>query len=422
LLTLEIFSEIWARRFAFVLAIMGSGMGWLQLAFGWFPIPDIYPIDLWLIDAYVFFGFSTFPHFSAIVALLGFQLTFFLRFLKTSSIRHWMAAVLCGVLIQPINPYLPLLGDLGVLGAAIVKWTQSKKVAWSELLAVIVLGTSQTPYFFFNLHVIRNDPIWVQFSQQALTLSPPLSYYLPAFGLLWLLAALGVFNLFRTKAVQPGTGALILWAASAIPLSFLPFVFQRRFLFALSLPVGFLAAEGIRSSLFPWFANAVKSWTHQSRQIMGWMLVFVNSLTSIYLSLGGALLATTRPESLFDSVDLVRASNWLADNGTVEDVLLSSEITSRNITSRTGMTSYLGHPVETIYYDRKTREVADFFAGEWTEDQRAEWLVSTCVKWVVISPDERENGIEGFHLAGSKLAYQSGQVNVLEIIEPARCD
>jgi hypothetical protein len=156
--------------------------------------------------------------------------------------------------------------------------------------------------------------------------------------------------------------------------------------------------------------------------ILGWAVVFISSLTSIYLSLGGALLASTRPESLFDSVDLVQASNWLAEKGTVEDILLSSEITSRNITSRTGMTSYLGHPVETIYYDRKTREVADFFAGEWTEDQRAEWLVSTCAKWVVISPDEREVGEEDLTLAGSTLAFASGEVRVFQLPVAGSCD
>ena len=77
----QIFPDRFWARTAFMLAALGSGLGWLQLILNWTPGP-ITPIDFWLIDDYVFFSLSVFPHFAFVTAAMCTALCLWLDFLE----------------------------------------------------------------------------------------------------------------------------------------------------------------------------------------------------------------------------------------------------------------------------------------------------------------------------------------------------
>jgi len=77
----RIFQEIFWARTAFLLAALGSGLGWLQLIFNW-TSSQITPIDFWLIDDYVFFSLSVFPHFAFVTFGMCIALTRWLDYLE----------------------------------------------------------------------------------------------------------------------------------------------------------------------------------------------------------------------------------------------------------------------------------------------------------------------------------------------------
>ncbi len=81
----QIFSNLYWARVAFLLAALGSGLGWLQLIFNW-TSSKITPIDFWLIDDYIFFSLSVFPHFAFVTAGMCIALSLWLDFLKKAAL------------------------------------------------------------------------------------------------------------------------------------------------------------------------------------------------------------------------------------------------------------------------------------------------------------------------------------------------
>ena len=107
----RVFDEARWQRIAFLLAVFGSGLGWLQLMTGWVP-GAITPIDFWLIDAYFFFGLALFPHFSFVTALLCLAFAFYLDFLRAANWTRiaWIGTL--SILAQFVNPIAFALVDV----------------------------------------------------------------------------------------------------------------------------------------------------------------------------------------------------------------------------------------------------------------------------------------------------------------------
>jgi hypothetical protein len=106
--------------------------------------------------------------------------------------------------------------------------------------------------------------------------------------------------------------------------------------------------------------------------------------------------------------------DWLAKNGTSEDVVLASEPTSQLVAIRTPLRLYFGHEVETLHFDEKSQEVERFYRGE----QAPVWLQAKGITWVILGPHETEwRGIP-LEPAGVEIAYQNSLVTIYRITYP----
>lgn len=418
------FENVFSRRVSFLLAVAGSGLGWLQLIFGWVPQVDISPIDYWLISAYPFFGLITFPHFAAMLTFLVGQIALFLSYLRRPSFWKLFFVILFGISIQPLNPYLLLLGDIALLGAVVVqgvqKWQRVPRFRGNilsslrcfKLYPLFIIALSQLPWLVYSFYIVRSDPIWQGFTSQALTLSPPPLYLFWGFGLLWVFAIIGVWTIFRHEFTL-SFGAALLWLVSAVLLSYAPVVFQRRFLFGITIPLGILGTEGISKSILPWLERVLsKRFAHHGKSII-WFVVALTMISSFYLSLGGALYASTRPPELFDTKEMIAAADWLLQNATADDVLLTSEATGRMFAQRTGLTVYIGHPIETLDYKNKSKLVDAFFSGEAGLNQ----LPACGCQWLIYGPAEKDLGTIFAEQDRLSVAYRN-QEYVIFRIEP----
>ena len=188
----QCFVDVGWRRVAFLLAALGAGLGWLQLIFGWLPQKDISPIDFWLIDGFIFFGILALPHISAVTALLSAMLVGGISYQRRPALWKWIAVALAAIVIQTIQPYAPVLADVGLMGAFAVLWLLRGRVDRKELVFLVSLAVIQVPLLAYNAGILTAGPYWRAFVSQNVTLSPPLSYYLWGYGLLWLFAILGV--------------------------------------------------------------------------------------------------------------------------------------------------------------------------------------------------------------------------------------
>jgi len=398
LLAAQCFVGIAWRRLATLLAAFGAGLGWLQLSLGWLPQADISPVDFWLIDGYIFFGILTLPHLSAVTALLVAMLVSGLSFLRSPAWWKWLVAALAALTLQAFQPYAPLLADIALVGAILAAWLQRRRVRWGELGFLLALGLCQLPLLVYNAGVLTADPLWRSFIDQNVTLSPPPVYYLWGYGLLWLLAAIGAVawllrivrqaQTWRDSPELPSLAAALAWVVAALMLAYAPFALQRRFMHANILPLSLLAVAGIKEVIHPWLEKRAPHWLAQRSRLWVVLLVVFVSLSSIVLALGNSLYVLSRPAALFDPVELVRAADWLEAHAGQDDVVLSTERSGQLIAARAGLPVYLGHPIETLDYERKTGRVAALYRGE---DMGA-WLAGSGVRWVLFGPYEQVLG------------------------------
>jgi hypothetical protein len=378
-LTRQIFQNIFWARVAFLLAALGSGLGWLQLIFN-LTSSRITPIDFWLIDSYVFFSLSVFPHFAFITGATCIALSLWLDYLRNLTKMNIVWITLIAILVQFTNPIAFATIDAGLLGAMFFSWWNIRKNHMMHIIALCIIAIAQVPLLVYNVIVLSHDPLWSQYTSQHQTLSPPPDYYLWGFALFWPFAIWGAIYAFREKSIY--LGMAIFWIFAGFSLAYAPLYTQQRFLQNITVPLAILATQGLMACFNQQATQNVslKNWKQNSVIVF----VFLASLSSIQLSLGRTLYLQTYPEKFFYPASLEQAADWLRENAHYNDFVLASEETSQILAQKAGVRVYFGHEMETLNYNAKLMNVQAFFKGESPE------LARKPIKWVVYGPMERK--------------------------------
>ena len=376
----RIFADHFWTRIAFLLAVFGSGAGWLQLIFHWDP-GLITPIDFWFIDAYFFFSLTLFPHFAFALTGMSIACLFWLNYLETHHWRNLMGFAITAILVQFTNPIAFAVVDMGIAGAMLFTGWRERRIPWRDVGALAVLAFVQLPLLAYYFFVLTRDPNWSQYTIQNQTLSPPPIYYLWGFVLLWPFALAGSFVAVRTKL--PVLGMAVFWAMAAFLLAYAPFYIQRRFLLGITIPLTILAIWAMRE-LVETFTQKHPTWARwRTSAVMSF--VFLASFSSIYLSIGQALYLRTYPKEFFYPASVDEAAKWLSQNAKANDFVLASKQTSQIIAQKTDLRVYFGHEMETLAFDAKQEEVKSFYNGSKSDA----WLKNAKVSWVIYGPLER---------------------------------
>jgi hypothetical protein len=384
---------------AFFLAVLGSGLGWLQLILGWIP-GEITPIDFWLIDAYVFFSISLFPHFSFQITLMVLSFLLYLEFLEAP---HWKwigCVIAAGLLLQMVNPASLLVVDFALLVCTLIYWFREKSLRRTYALALVTIALLQVPLLAYNTSILMGDPVWSQFTAQNLTLSPPPVYYLLGFGLFWPFVGISTVNAFHKR--DAALLGLLAWVACAFVLAYIPLNMQRRFLLGITIPLGLLTADGLRLSFA--FVERKIAFIRSHLGPLLLLFVFIVSISSVYLALGNSIWMQTHPTGSFYPAALDPALVWLRENAGQDDVVLADASTSRMVAQRAGLKVYIGHPMETLQYEAKRTSVRQAY-------QNGDFSAMP-VDWVIYGPYETEFAPDfhaGMHLS---LEYQNQNVNI----------
>ncbi len=140
--------------------------------------------------------------------------------------------------------------------------------------------------------------------------------------------------------------------------------------------------------------------------------------SSLYISTGGALYASLRPPNLFDPASLVDAVDWLGEHAGTGDAVMASERSGLLIPPRTGLQTYIGHPIETLDYAEKALMAEAFYAeGGMTIEERRQLLASCGCDWVMLGPYESqdENTVALDLPMELTLAYQGVSVSIYQV-------
>jgi hypothetical protein len=403
-LCLRIFPEREYARAAFALTAFGSGLGWLQLMLG-APLQPISPIDFWLIDAYIFFSISLFPSFSFTLMLMAAALSLFLDYLASPAWQKILWISLLAIACQIVNPIAFVVIDLAFVGAVAFEWWNARKITWIHVAALCCIAAAQIPLLAYNFVVLSRDAVWSQFTRQNQTLSPPPSFYLWGFLPFWPFAVYGMVRGFKVRT--PAWGAMATWTLSAFALAYLPVFIQRRFLLGITIPLGILGIFGL--------AEFFKTRKIDKRQnILLFSYILFAGLSTIYLVLGSSLFMQTHAQKSFYPRDLESALQWLDQNATPDDVALSAADSGQLVGQRTRLIAYVGHEMETLYFENKKSITQAYFKNT----APADWLEQTNIQWIIYGSYEQAISPDFQPADSLRLVYENNTVKIYEVTAP----
>lgn len=346
------------RRLAFGLLLTASGLGWLGLLLGAFPI------DLWVPEAFVPYSLYANPHFPLGIGLMALIFSQILQadaaravdFGVTALLALMLALVLPFALLTVWAVLVVFLGWRYVAAGRRLPARQS----WLTLSAVV----APLPVMAYFYRVSVSNPIFAGWSAQNITPAPNVIDVALGYGLVGLLAVAGGWRVIRQKENNPGEWLALLWALTTLGLVYFPFELQRRLITGLHVPLCILAALGLTH----WLAG-LKLKPRRRRQIVA-SVIGVGAAGTLFIWSLPLLAATQPPGSsygsslLFVRADEQAAFNWLAKNTRPEAVVLASPRVSMFIPGQTRARTYYGHPFETVNAAAKKAQAEAFFRGE----------------------------------------------------------
>jgi len=196
------------------------------------------------------------------------------------------------------------------------------------------------------------------------------------------LAAAAYATVLTWRRRDPKLALLMAWPPLVIVLLYLPNVanIQRRLLDALYLPLGFLAAVGLRALLARWPRQAAR---------LERVLVPVFCLTSaLVLAIALRFASGVYPE-IYLSDDQVQTLGWLSTHRAAGDRVLSSPGDGLYIPAWSGVPVYVGHYSETLDYFGKIRTADAMLQATTTPAQLQSFLRDNGITLLYWGPQER---------------------------------
>jgi len=383
----HIVDAVRTRRTAFLLAVAASGLGWLTQMIAPAPSGGVSPMDFWLLDGFVYLALLVSPHFCLSIALVLSVFTQCLRFTAEPSWRAGVLMTVASFSLGFIHPYMLLIADLVPAIYWVIEWLKTRRLTLACLSVLFSMVVVQLPLVIYELSVFRTNPVYAGWSQQNITLSPPLGVYLLGYGALGILGAIGVLTRARRgsqeaqKLVFP-----LVWIGLVAVLVYLPWNFQRRFVEGVQVPLGLVAGVGLAEGLLPVGQAQIQS---HRRELLRIGAIALLAMSNLYLTSGLALAAATQSPLLFLDGAMLAGIDWLGENTRWDRTVLAGPGTGNLIPGRIGHRVVVGHWMETVDYAGKLESVKRFYASETSDEERVALLKAWDADFVFVGPEER---------------------------------
>jgi hypothetical protein len=393
----SLFSETRTRCWAYALAALGSGVGWLLIPFGAFTA------DFWVAEAYPFLSAFANPHFTFGLALVLWQIIPVAR-------RRW-ARALAALLLSVINPFGVVIVLIVLGGTFSVRFPLDRlgRVSFQiqaplvDFVAVVVGGL---PVLIYDVWVTYTNPVFAAWDAQNLTPSPPWWDTLVSLSPALLLALIGAGWLIEQKYRPEGNASPALaernwliplvWSGLGLILLYLPFSLQRRFMMGLYVPVAALTVVGV---------DALTK--HRRRFRLGMILVLaVSMLTNVVVLLSGLYGARTHDPAIYLTAGEADALAWIEENTPEDALILAGPEMGMFIPGHTGRRVLYGHPFETVDAEEQEQALIDFFEASGDDH----FLSERGVDYIFYGP--RERGLGEFSIPGLKPIFSSEDVEL----------
>lgn len=391
-----------ARRWGYAFALLGGGIGW---AFIWI---EPLPVDVWVPEAYVFYSILMNAHFP-------WAQTFLLLILALTALWHAgrlparyalpvMALLLVALAI--LQPFA--VGQVGLVWAVwlVLEWVTRRRIPWKTTALLGVVGALGLLYPVYGVLASHRDPVLAAWNAQNVTVSPPWWNWLIGYALVLPWAILGALRAWRED--RPLGRMLLAWALGSLLGMVAPFSLQRRFSLGLSIPLGILAGLCWHHWLD---VRSGSAWARLARIGMTFLIV----CTPLFLLVMGLVNPVQSPERFYISADEFAAAQFLLDQDSTLVVLASPE-RGEALPWMTGHQVVVGHPMETVDFERREVEARRFFDGSWDADEQRAYLCREDVAYVWMGPMERAlAGTEELSLPDAQLVLENADVRLYAV-------
>ena len=367
--TFSLFKTTKTRWFAFILLSLGSGLGWLALAFG------LLTPDLWIPESFPFLAAQANAHFP-----LGLALQFCLL-AQLSSERvidnlQRIKLVLAAAILAIVYPFGLAVSGAVMLAQLIYYFSRHLPLA-NSLQRIFLVSAGGGPFILYAMWISNTHPSLSIWNAQNLTPTPGLIEiiigYSPA--LLFALAGLGIA--WRTKDDRLST--LVIWMLLGFVMIYLPLNLQRRLMTGLFVPIGLLAIYAIEHISNNWRRFA---W-------LAPVFLILSITTNIFsLLLGLRIAQITEPRFYIQRSELA-AYEWLDQNAEIDSLVIASPQSGLLIPAYSHARVLYGHPFETAHATEWEAIVVDFYSSPGDSETI---LADYDVDYMLYGPKERALG------------------------------
>ena len=174
-----------AKWGAFVLTLFGTGVGWIAALGG------VLPIDIWVPEAIPLLAAYANAHFPLAIAAMVFAVTL-VAFVDLYPRARAPSLFLLGLVLALIQPFAVV-----VIGVVLTLWTLLERINGNRidetLLGLASLAAGALPILIYTWGVIQQHPVLAQWNVQNQTPTPNLLEVVLGYGLVLILAVVGVF-------------------------------------------------------------------------------------------------------------------------------------------------------------------------------------------------------------------------------------
>ncbi len=387
------------RWTTYLLALTGSGLGWVLFLVGQPYWLGAFPVDFKQPGAHLFFTALTFPHITLGTALILISVWALWRMAQRPS---WSLALFTGIIHLLLGIAYPFLIYLVALIAGLfylLLLLRQRRVLWRTGWQYAIAFLIPLPMYLYFAYTLQTNAVFRAWDVQAATPSAPWPHYLLAYGPMLLLGGL---YWWRRPAKRPETAVLWIWVVAAALLLYAPLNPQRRFVQGVQAPLAILSALGFVDVLLPhlarsrpWqklVANPRYSTEGMFRLLIAGFLLFM-SLSNLYVLASVSTSAVVQqPDPLFRSADELDAVQWVRANLPETAVILTAYQSGNYIAGQGAARVVLGHWAETVDYEGKTAVVNEFFNAETDNTRRQAILQTYNVSFLWHGPREQELG------------------------------
>lgn len=390
------------RRAMFLLAALGSGLGWLMGPAG------VVTADLWVPEAFPIYALLANAHFPLAMGLMMGMACTALGILSGER-RGWpwgLGTVVGAVGLGVLQPFglVPVFGGLGA--ALVARAVRTRAIPWRAAAWTLGAGAVASLYPLYMGWALRSDPVLAAWSARNVTPSPPLWDWALSYGLVLVLAALAVARAARSAV--PGDWLLLGWVAVTLVGMYAPLPLQRRMSLGLGAPLGLLAGMG-------WWRVIRPRISSPRRRLLQGLAVALVALTPVFLVLMAVLTSLAGQPWFYLGAGEWAALEWLRDEGAPDAVVLCAPQTGTFVPAWAGQPVVYGHPFETVDAERRRAQVEAYWAGEMSATEAQSFLRQNRVAYVLVGPREREIGGWRGEIGDGGLVFEGGDVRVYRV-------